>query len=262
MQVRQVIMTPDHASALLAGNINNRKFRTHWANELSKMITDGAWKLTHQAIAVSPSGRILDGQHRLHAIVKAGKPVPVLIAEGCDEDSYVAIDKGVKRSVADSLGMDKTIIEPIAYLLFISGYRADRADLVQRLLDTEYGAASRMLIDVCNKRRRNGSSSTVRAAAIAQMASTSQFEKIAATYRKFVMLDYENMPRAMLQIEKQLTMGTLNANDRPTYFCKLFQAFSPSRSSEATIRLSDVSKVEILTSVRNDVLSILKHNGS
>lgn len=42
------------------------------------------YQLTHQGIAIGVDGTLLDGQHRLLAIAKAGISVPIVIATNCD----------------------------------------------------------------------------------------------------------------------------------------------------------------------------------
>lgn len=61
----------------------------------------GRWIATHQGIAIGKSGRLLDGQHRLSAVIKAGVPVEMMVTFDIDESAIDAIDRGRKRSVAD-----------------------------------------------------------------------------------------------------------------------------------------------------------------
>lgn len=258
MQMRQIMMTPEYAKSLLAGNEGNRKIRDYWTTEIAKMINEGAWKLTHQAVAVSKTGRLLDGQHRLHGIIKSGKSVPIYVAEDCDDDIFMVTDKGIKRSLADSLGKDKKITETLAYLLMLANYRADRPDLVQRLLDTEYGYASELLMKVCNKPRRIASSTPVKAGAVLQMAKTGKFELIAENYRKFVLLDYDVMPKPLLQLEKQIASGAFSPNDRWWVFCRAYRSFEPFGREDKAIRMTEASKQLILEDVREDIQEILR----
>ena len=67
--------------------------------------------ITHQAIAFSESGRLLDGQHRLHAIVLANKPVTMLVAKNLNENTFSAIDCGVKRTIGDLTNLEKGTAE-------------------------------------------------------------------------------------------------------------------------------------------------------
>jgi hypothetical protein len=65
----------------------------------------GNWKLTHQGIAFNCDGTLLDGQHRLAAIVKSGKDIQMLVARGVETENQVAMDDHAKRSAGDALSL-------------------------------------------------------------------------------------------------------------------------------------------------------------
>lgn len=100
-QIRTV--TPEDARELLKHNTDNRALRQSWVDQLAGMIKDGKWASTHQGIAIADSRRILDGQHRLHAIVQAGVPVEIMVTTGLSEDVYRWIDAGKSRTAADRI---------------------------------------------------------------------------------------------------------------------------------------------------------------
>jgi hypothetical protein len=58
------------------------------------------------SIRIDTNGDILDGQHRLAAIVRVGKPVNVLVASGVDRETFATIDVGKRRNVNDIIGID------------------------------------------------------------------------------------------------------------------------------------------------------------
>lgn len=79
-----IMITPNDARALLGDNniknLHNRKLSGTAVTRYASDIGADQWALTHQAIAVGPDGDIVDGQHRLEAIIKAGKPVTMVLA--------------------------------------------------------------------------------------------------------------------------------------------------------------------------------------
>lgn len=98
-------VTPAQATAWLRPDINrnNRGLRNDHVEYLAREITNGRWQTTHQGIAFSESGRLLDGQHRLAAIVRAGKSVDINVSEGLPEEAFEAIDCGLKRANHDRI---------------------------------------------------------------------------------------------------------------------------------------------------------------
>lgn len=115
MYTVEVTMTPDHAKDLLTRNKANRKVRKHLVTTLARVIERGEWHLTHQGIAVDVQGNLIDGQHRLMAIVRANKAVPMLLSTGLDSDAYTYLDQGMVRTANDHF-KDRFIASSVAFL--------------------------------------------------------------------------------------------------------------------------------------------------
>ena len=104
--VKRITIDPQKAMDLLEiGNTNNRKVSEKYVKRLARDIVDGKWKLTHAGIAFGPDGTLLDGQHRLWAVIEAGMPVEMYVWLNVDPDSMMAIDCGKTRSMADILNI-------------------------------------------------------------------------------------------------------------------------------------------------------------
>lgn len=111
MEVRVENIRPKQAQEWIdrSHNIRQRFLSPRRVDKLAHAIIDGQWQLTHQAIALNAKGEVLDGQHRLAAIVQAGKElgddleVPLLVAYEADPATFDVIDTGAARSTADTL---------------------------------------------------------------------------------------------------------------------------------------------------------------
>jgi hypothetical protein len=97
-------ITPAMAKKMLDQNVCNRQVRTKWVDQLCKIILDGCWHVTHQGVAFDTQNRLIDGQHRLMAIVKANKAVDMYVTYNLEPDAIYAIDQGKLRSVMDVAG--------------------------------------------------------------------------------------------------------------------------------------------------------------
>ncbi len=85
-------MTPDLAIAFLECNTHNRKVIDAHAERLARDMKAGRWQLTHQGIAFSTNRVLLDGQHRLWAVVISGVTVPMRVFFNEPAESLGAID--------------------------------------------------------------------------------------------------------------------------------------------------------------------------
>lgn len=117
---RQETISPDQATRYLSKNTQNRKIRESVVDHYANMMKRNQWLMTHQGICFSDDDVLLDGQHRLLAIVKAGIPVSMLVTRGVshimDNGSQIdvmdVIDCGKMRSVGDQLQLSHGIPNP------------------------------------------------------------------------------------------------------------------------------------------------------
>jgi hypothetical protein len=102
MRVELVKINKEVAEQMLSMNINNRKFKdaivTKYANEMLK----GNWKNdTGELIKLSKTNKLLDGQHRLRAIIKANVELSMYVAFDLNDDVFVVLDSGTTRTSND-----------------------------------------------------------------------------------------------------------------------------------------------------------------
>lgn len=104
-RIELVDVTPELAEFWLTQNEANRSVRRAIWKAYARDMAAGAWKLTAEPIKISPSGKLLDGQHRLHAVVESGATVQMFVAYDVPEDAQAAMDSGSKRTAADALAL-------------------------------------------------------------------------------------------------------------------------------------------------------------
>jgi hypothetical protein len=97
-------ITPELAKQLLSLNTSaNRAVRKAKVDSYAKDMISGLWRLTHQGIAFDWHGNLVDGQHRLHAILKSGVTLQVYAYRGLNPDHFAVLDTGAARSAGDFL---------------------------------------------------------------------------------------------------------------------------------------------------------------
>jgi hypothetical protein len=100
------LITPEKASQLLLINTSNRHLTRSNVDFFAKELKDGRWKLTHQGIAITESGKLADGQHRLTAVVETGIAAPMLVTTGLEDDAFAVLDSGRSRMASDVLSIE------------------------------------------------------------------------------------------------------------------------------------------------------------
>ncbi len=103
-KVKVVMVTPKMASEWLLKNTRNRPFSEAKVLEYLKEMKQGEWDLTTDAIGFDTNDELINGQHRLMAVVRYGKAVEFMVATGLEPDAFNVIDTGKVRNAGDVLG--------------------------------------------------------------------------------------------------------------------------------------------------------------
>jgi len=120
------LFTPEEASEILrTRNQGNRSLARTKVQQYAEAMRQGLWRLTPVPIIFEEyTGRVLDGQNRLKAVVDSGIAQRFIVCTNARAEIMGAIDQGRSRSASDHLkieGIDKaTRLSPI--LLAIIGY--------------------------------------------------------------------------------------------------------------------------------------------
>lgn len=127
-----VHLTPAIATRLLERNVHNRKLSEKVIQKYVSEIRAGEWRLTPGGIGFNDRGELVDGQHRLHAIVRSQTTVPMLITLGLPAASQEKVDRQRRRTLFDAL--------------FLAGMAVQRQEveiatcLTRRIIRSESGA--------------------------------------------------------------------------------------------------------------------------
>ncbi len=101
--MRIMEVTPELAVDWLKRNTGNRPLKAKKIEGYASTIRGGGWKLTGEAIKFSSTGKLIDGQNRLHAVIAAKKPIQCVVMTDLGDDIFDVIDTGSPRSKADSV---------------------------------------------------------------------------------------------------------------------------------------------------------------
>lgn len=120
-------ITPlDAEWALSHTNVHNRDISNSWVNELTRRIKAGLWQLTHEGVAFDTKGALIDGQHRLRAVVTSETAVFMRVFLNEPPGALYVIDTGMARKSHEIItlagGMGKVAKNEIATLrVMVSG---------------------------------------------------------------------------------------------------------------------------------------------
>jgi hypothetical protein len=104
----EVQVTPAIAANFLSRDetapLRQRRVDMIQVRRYAEMMKAGKWQRNGETLKFNGT-QLLDGQHRLHAIIEADVTLPFLIVNDIDAASFVTIDQGMPRTVRHLLEM-------------------------------------------------------------------------------------------------------------------------------------------------------------
>lgn len=119
IDMRTEMIGPGRAKELLEKNGTNRNISIGTVKAYAKMMRNGDWDFTPQGITISKTGNLIDGQHRLSAIIMADVTIPVCVFITSEHENAmgVMLDRGKIRSATDVTGIGKDIVSMANFIL-------------------------------------------------------------------------------------------------------------------------------------------------
>lgn len=113
-----VDISPEMARLWLERNVGNRPASPAHIAKLEKAMRSGQWKMAGDPIRFSKTGKLIDGQHRLQAILNSGMTITCVVMRELDDEVFDVIDDGKQRVKSDvlhvSLGLPAKTCEILA----------------------------------------------------------------------------------------------------------------------------------------------------
>ncbi len=212
MKITVETVTPEIAVQMLSKNTINRALRKRHVEALAKQMKDGKWLTTSQGIAIAEDGTLLDGQHRLNAIIRHGEPVEIAVARDCQKEIFSLIDQCMfTRTMADSTNIPRKNMEVVAGLYSLSeeGSKYIRLDPVRaHEIYSIFQENIQLLHNTVGSYRKYFSSKPIRTAAVLHMQNNPESAGyVLQAYRNLVTGD-QSMPPVQWAFWKSVMNGS------------------------------------------------------
>lgn len=97
------LVDPETAQKWLEFNEKNRKVRVSTVDMYARDLRAGRWMVTGDPLRFDHTGRLIDGQHRLRAVVKANMAAWFLVVRGVEPEVQRVLDTQARRTAAEAL---------------------------------------------------------------------------------------------------------------------------------------------------------------
>jgi hypothetical protein len=96
-------VTPALAMEYLRKNNHNRPISDVSVKRYAALMRGGKWDFNGEPIIIADTGTLVDGQHRLNALIDSGATIKMVVVKGVSESAFSTIDIGKKRTGGDAL---------------------------------------------------------------------------------------------------------------------------------------------------------------
>ena len=259
MNPQVLLVTPEMAKAYLEKNTDNRNKRGWWVSGLANQIKRGEWIPTHQGVGITKSGKLIDGQHRLEAIVEANIPVQIMVTTGVRDDAYKVLDNGIKRTMADLTGMHMRTAEVCRVLarLAYGGDTVNSADQIIEIYNTGVGEVHDNLVEFCGKNLKVFSSAPIRTVATCMILDGHNQQYIKSMYANLCNQKFNDLPNIAHAFIRQITEKKATVGDRYDLMARSLKVFDVNLENTTRLTVSDSDATAAVAYCRNVVRNLL-----
>lgn len=102
----RIVIGPALATEMLDMNNRNRRLSSSRVTQYADAMRNGLWQFDGSPIRFDVKGNVIDGQHRLWAIVETELEFEFLVIRNLPTETFATIDTGKQRSFADMISIE------------------------------------------------------------------------------------------------------------------------------------------------------------
>jgi hypothetical protein len=106
MDAKLELITPALAKEFLLNAKKNRNLSERQVRRFADDMSEGRWQVNGQSIVIDVQGQLIDGQHRLSAILLSQKAQNIFVVRGVATAAMETMDTGKARTLADVLALE------------------------------------------------------------------------------------------------------------------------------------------------------------
>jgi hypothetical protein len=241
-------VTPELASDLLKTNSINRTLRKGVVKKYALSMKAGHWQISPDPICIDSSGVLLNGQHRLHAVIEAAAKIPMFFMEGVKRDVFKVMDRGAPRNFSDALGIDRKLSEVARLYASIFSMTNIGASSIPDYMVKE---AAELLSEAHDLLPRSTTkvfrSAPFRLAACCRILLDPSCESyVVGQYIALCHADFDSMSAASKAVAASVMSGRITAGGsdvQRSLFARAWVMFDPDKKNNAKVQIKDPTSI-------------------
>lgn len=114
MEPYPTLVTPALAAEWLGLNVNNVPLRAYVWERYARDMAAGRWRKNGDTVSFDEDGNLLDGQHRLKAVIESGVAIWVWVVRQVPRDAFMTKNSGRHTRPSDFLHLDGVAYPKVA----------------------------------------------------------------------------------------------------------------------------------------------------
>lgn len=237
-------ITPDIAAEWLALNAVNRNVRRNTVAQYAADMVAGNWREADAPITRRADGMLLDGQHRLSAIIASALTIGawVHIVGETVTPRDMRLDLGKARSITDIAGIPTQHTSAARTLMLIAGGRGGTATSVDDVISVVERISPQIEALSTTTRRGLSTSGVFAATCYSLHAYPNDAESIIAQYDAMVAgsFGYPFWPAIVSVMRQVMDAAGAGQRARMNAFLRFARAWSPSHRGNQRVVFKDI----------------------
>lgn len=240
MNTTKEFINSETAKEILKKNMCNRNISNDTVNLYARDMRAGAWQLTHQGILLGYKGVVIDGQHRLMAIVKSGIGQWMLVTRDDNFKSTidVPVDVGNKRANAFVLGANREVVALTSFALKVGKNISMMSPADLKPYINLFNRPLQHLLQGVKNTRRGISTAPVQLAAVTRILLGDDIDYITLNYSAMLTDRFADLSPMAASFYKQIVVDRI-AMDSRQVLARTVRVFDPERQATTKLQIKD-----------------------
>lgn len=239
---RVEMITPEMAKAYISNvHPDQRRLRPNSVRAYAEIMKRGDWILVPDGIAFDTDGFLIQGNHRLNALIAANVTLPFNVTRNAPKMAYSVLDRGLIRSASDALGVERKKLEIATTLIRIALNPHVAKDIQQiKKYYSRLEAPINIVFSSITAMNGRGASAPVRTAVVARFICGENLEWMSGAYATIAKQRFEHMtPIQAAYWRKEIAGQFGGGNGQLHRFVAGLKIFDKSRQSATKLYINE-----------------------
>lgn len=256
MKSKIQLITPEIAAIYLEQNTQNRRARSIAVKHLAAAMLRGEWVLTAQGISFDTDGRLIDGQHRLMAVIESKMVIEMMVFTEVDPEAFKVMDRGTTRTLSDVTRLSPRHVDVLSFFHDVCGNKMKPTAEQLFALNAIFGSSIDAVLHKAPTNRKGFTQVGARAAVV--LLTHEGCNSAVDIYRRLTLADFSGVSPIVNTLVKQIVTDRFvringGGGAQSESFCKALFALDPKNADRVQLVFSEDMRKNSFSRVKKAV---------